>query len=918
MCGPWDAPINDAARISLLRSGEQPIRPVAPLSLAPPVNPVKLANAQPLKTGGPLRLLVQLTFIGAVVGTWWLLLARATNTDPSLAASAKANRFGLGVVQYVFPPPSPRPPPPPGNPPSPIQPPALPPPLFPPPRPPNPPPSDPPPPTPPSLPQQTYTFRPLPHPPSPLAPPPDPPRPPQPLYPPLTPPPPPPPLPPCRPVCNTFDAYKAAHEWCHHELWFLPGDPAHVESRACTTIALAPPSLPPQSFSPPLPPIFPGPLNSSVTRASQTAGITLDDPQDTLPSWRAVNYSHTLGADVAVPRTLSAQTGFEGYAYVMIKEGDNTIGCRRETGNEVLRCTASTDAQPTRFTYRKRVNPTHANDVSYTIRDGQYHLVIRPFGRCNPTYSSICAGFTTEQASQEEDPLGGGQGFRAAGDYMIPNDNRAGSFGKDCFLTQNAGQIFPDANAPHCVSTGNVYMLFSDYSPPNLPPLTPPPSRPPMSPPTLPPVSPPPLAPPLHPAPSPQPRRPPSPPPPSPSPPLPSSPPPPPAPASPPLIPEYSEWCGAFTPSGVLAEVDQCATVIQELTCAELQARCQLNNVHPASPASAPRYLSFEDTIPRLGTVTATPNGRAFSDCQAVCHVGMPPPAPSLPPSPQPILPPAFPVLLNYIHRGKTVCLSSWIRIIVIEAVIGYGYAVDTQLPAECQMACNTNTSCTHLQVLPPQQCVLWMALYDTHAACTTEQTIIGSAVWERKGIAPTPPPPFLPIPSGPPPSPPPHPPPREPESPEPPPPSSPPPPLPPAPSDPPSPPTRFLSCVCIARKSPPPPPLPERPPPPCLPPPPPPPPIPGPPCPVPPPPVPPPLRPGSKFLCIDVCTTFVHAGNSFRVADLARDGVCDDGGPGSEFSMCVVGADCTDCGIRTIYGPNAPPEPPLHPPPPP
>ena len=31
----------------------------------------------------------------------------------------------------------------------------------------------------------------------------------------------------------------------------------------------------------------------------------------------------------------------------------------------------------------------------------------------------------------------------------------------------------------------------------------------------------------------------------------------------------------------------------------------------------------------------------------------------------------------------------------------------------------------------------------------------------------------------------------------------------------------------------------------------------------------------------------------------LARDGNCDDGGPGSEYSYCDFGTDCADCGPR-------------------
>lgn len=30
-----------------------------------------------------------------------------------------------------------------------------------------------------------------------------------------------------------------------------------------------------------------------------------------------------------------------------------------------------------------------------------------------------------------------------------------------------------------------------------------------------------------------------------------------------------------------------------------------------------------------------------------------------------------------------------------------------------------------------------------------------------------------------------------------------------------------------------------------------------------------------------------------------AKDGSCDDGGPGSDFSICELGTDCSDCGNR-------------------
>lgn len=51
------------------------------------------------------------------------------------------------------------------------------------------------------------------------------------------------------------------------------------------------------------------------------------------------------------------------------------------------------------------------------------------------------------------------------------------------------------------------------------------------------------------------------------------------------------------------------------------------------------------------------------------------------------------------------------------------------------------------------------------------------------------------------------------------------------------------------------------------------------------------------------------------NTCNYARDGECDDGGPGAEFSSCSVGSDCVDCGPREVvsppyngYGPVPPP----------
>jgi len=42
----------------------------------------------------------------------------------------------------------------------------------------------------------------------------------------------------------------------------------------------------------------------------------------------------------------------------------------------------------------------------------------------------------------------------------------------------------------------------------------------------------------------------------------------------------------------------------------------------------------------------------------------------------------------------------------------------------------------------------------------------------------------------------------------------------------------------------------------------------------------------GGSTLCTNTCT-------------YDADGDCDDGGPGSDFSLCDYGTDCTDCGPR-------------------
>ena len=88
------------------------------------------------------------------------------------------------------------------------------------------------------------------------------------------------------------------------------------------------------------------------------------------------------------------------------------------------------------------------------------------------------------------------------------------------------------------------------------------------------------------------------------------------------------------------------------------------------------------------------------------------------------------------------------------------------------------------------------------------------------------------------------------------------------------------------------------------------------------PPPAPPAPPPG---LCKNTCSedTYTYSYDSVR----GRNGVCEDGGPGSASAECDLGSDCADCGVRahppsppTPPSPNAPPlfaNPPSQPPPP-
>lgn len=72
----------------------------------------------------------------------------------------------------------------------------------------------------------------------------------------------------------------------------------------------------------------------------------------------------------------------------------------------------------------------------------------------------------------------------------------------------------------------------------------------------------------------------------------------------------------------------------------------------------------------------------------------------------------------------------------------------------------------------------------------------------------------------------------------------------------------------------------------------------------------PPPPGPNCRDNCLNPRTGYAD----FR--HMSND-ICQDGGPGSESSICQYGTDCSDCGVRAMPPPS-PPSPPSLPPPPP
>jgi hypothetical protein len=73
----------------------------------------------------------------------------------------------------------------------------------------------------------------------------------------------------------------------------------------------------------------------------------------------------------------------------------------------------------------------------------------------------------------------------------------------------------------------------------------------------------------------------------------------------------------------------------------------------------------------------------------------------------------------------------------------------------------------------------------------------------------------------------------------------------------------------------------------------------------------------GENDFCIQNCMKYAHCFTCTNTCDFVGDDECDDGGEGSEFSVCPDGTDCEDCGVRggKVREHNtSPPRPPLMP----
>ena len=77
----------------------------------------------------------------------------------------------------------------------------------------------------------------------------------------------------------------------------------------------------------------------------------------------------------------------------------------------------------------------------------------------------------------------------------------------------------------------------------------------------------------------------------------------------------------------------------------------------------------------------------------------------------------------------------------------------------------------------------------------------------------------------------------------------------------------------------------------------------------------PPPLAPPNAVVCSNACTRPASVGGHLgghQAMPHGTNGVCDDGGSGSQSAVCAYGSDCDDCGPRASQPPAAPPPVPI------
>eukprot|EP00966_Prymnesium_polylepis_P326724 7382627-Prymnesium_polylepis.1 len=66
-------------------------------------------------------------------------------------------------------------------------------------------------------------------------------------------------------------------------------------------------------------------------------------------------------------------------------------------------------------------------------------------------------------------------------------------------------------------------------------------------------------------------------------------------------------------------------------------------------------------------------------------------------------------------------------------------------------------------------------------------------------------------------------------------------------------------------------------------------------------------MRQRALIILIVGALTSSVTGQCTDACQYPQDGICDDGGLGSQYNACPLGSDCTDCGVRIIPPPSPP-----------